>query len=230
MRSTAGSTTRTGTMTRPEAAGRVRRFTAAERWVHRSTGLLMLVCLVTAACLYLGPLAQLVGRRHLMVTLHEWSGISLPLPFLLGLFSPAFRADLRRINRFAVYDRQWLRAVRKRRNRPEARPAGKFNAGQKLYAGWIAGAVLVMMFTGLLMWFMGLLPFVSRTSAIFVHDILAWAIAFVLLGHMRKAYEDPEARLGMRTGYVSRSWAERYHSRWLGEGRTGTVSKKADKV
>jgi formate dehydrogenase subunit gamma len=38
---------------------------------------------------------------------------------------------------------------------------------------------------------------------------------------MRKAFEDPEARLGMRTGYVSRSWAERYHSRWLREERTG---------
>jgi formate dehydrogenase subunit gamma len=230
MRSTAGSTTPTGTATRPEPPGRVRRFSTAERWVHRTTGYLMLVCLVTAACLYLGPLAQLVGRRHLMVTVHEWSGIALPLPFLLGLLSPAFRADLRRINRFAVYDRQWLRAVRRRRTSPQARPSGKFNAGQKIYAGWIAGAVLMMMFTGLLMWFMGLLPFISRTSAIFVHDLLAWAITFVVLGHMRKAYEDPEARLGMRTGYVSRSWAQRYHSRWLREERDGSVTERADEA
>ncbi|MFF4836409.1 cytochrome b/b6 domain-containing protein [Streptomyces sp. NPDC001315] len=230
MRSTAGSTTPTGTATRPEPPGRVRRFSTAERWVHRTTGYLMLLCLVSAACLYLGPLAQLVGRRHLMVTVHEWSGISLPLPLLLGLFSAEFRADLRRINRFAVYDRQWLRAVRRRRTSPEARPAGKFNAGQKIYAGWIAGAVLVMMFTGLLMWFMGLLPFISRTSAIFVHDLLAWAITFVVLGHMRKAFEDPEARLGMRTGYVSRSWADRYHSRWLREERAGDVAGKSNQV
>lgn len=217
MRSTAGSTAPTGTP--PEPDGRVRRFSTAERMVHRATGYLMLLCLVSAACLYFGPLALLVGQRHLMITVHEWSGISLPLPTLLGLLSPAFRADLRRLNRFAVYDRQWLRAVRRRRKSPEARPAGKFNAGQKLYAGWIAGAVLVMMFTGLLMWFMGLLPGISRTSAIFVHDILAWAITFVLLGHMRKAFEDPEARLGMRTGYVSRRWAQRYHSRWLRDER-----------
>ncbi|GCB51986.1 cytochrome b/b6 domain-containing protein [Streptomyces sp. NL15-2K] len=226
MRSTADSTTPTGAATRPEHDGRLRRFSTAERMVHRATGYLMLLCLVTAACLYLGPLAQLVGRRHLMVTVHEWSGISLPLPFLLGLLSPAFRADLRRLNRFAVYDRQWLRAVRRRRTSPEARPAGKFNAGQKLYAGWIAVAVLIMMFTGLLMWFMGLLPFISRTSAIFVHDIVAWAITFVVLGHMRKAFEDPEARLGMRTGYVSRSWAQRYHSRWLREEQVSDVSER----
>ena len=217
MRSTAGSTAPTGTP--PERDGRIRRFSTAERLVHRATGWLMVLCLVSAACLYFGPVALLVGRRHLMVTVHEWSGVSLPLPTLLGLLSPAFRADLRRLNRFAVYDRQWLRAVRRRRKSPEARPAGKFNAGQKLYAGWIAGAVLVMTSTGLLMWFIGLLPAISRTSVIFVHDTLAWAIAFVLIGHMRKAFEDPEARLGMRTGYVSRSWAQRYHSRWLREER-----------
>ncbi|WP_427165176.1 cytochrome b/b6 domain-containing protein [Streptomyces sp. C1-1] len=229
MRSTAGSTVPTGTAVRPEHEGRVRRFSTAERMVHRATGHPMLLCLVSAACLYLGPLAQLVGRRHLLVTVHEWSGISLPLPFLLGLLSPAFRADLRRLNRFAVYDRRWLRAVRRRRTSPEARPAGKFNAGQKLFAGWIAGAVLVMLCTGLLMWFTGLLPFVSRTSAIFVHDLVAWAITFVLLGHMGKAFEDPEARLGMRTGHVSRAWAQRYHSRWLREERrTGEGAKGAE--
>ncbi|MFI6661552.1 cytochrome b/b6 domain-containing protein [Streptomyces sp. NPDC050523] len=221
MRSTAGSTTPTGTMPRPEPQhpGRVSRFSTAERMVHRATGLLMLACLVSAACLYLAPLAQLVGRRALLVTVHEWTGISLPLPFLLGLLSTEFRADLRRLNRFAVCDRQWLRAVRRCRTSPEARPAGKFNAGQKLYAGWLAGAVLVMAFTGLLMWFTGLLPLISRTSAIFVHDLLAWAIVIAVLGHMRRAFADPEARLGMRTGYVDRTWAERHHSRWLREER-----------
>ncbi|MFE7750272.1 cytochrome b/b6 domain-containing protein [Streptomyces sp. NPDC057428] len=229
MRSTAGSTGRTGTVQPPERGGKVRRFSTAERMVHRATGWLMLLCLATAACLYLGPLAQLVGRRRLMVTVHEWSGILLPLPFLLGLLSPEFRADLRRLNRFAVYDKQWLRSARIRLMSPQARPAGKFNAGQKLYAGWIAGAVLVMMATGLLMWFMGLLPAVSRTSAIFVHDCLAWAITIVLIGHMRKAYEDPEARLGMRTGYVSRSWAARYHAHWLRHDAAKGETPDADK-
>ena len=75
------------------------------------------------------------------------------MPFLLGLASRAFRADLRRLNRFGPHDRTWLRAARRRDRRPASRPAGKFNAGQKVYAAWIAGAVLVMLATGLLMWF-----------------------------------------------------------------------------
>lgn len=93
--------------------------------VHRATAALMVLCVATAACLYIGPLAQAVGRRYLMATAHEWSGILLPVPFLLGLFSADFRADLRRLNRFAPYDRRWLRAVRRRSAAPSERPAGK---------------------------------------------------------------------------------------------------------
>ncbi|MFJ2559808.1 MULTISPECIES: cytochrome b/b6 domain-containing protein [unclassified Streptomyces] len=194
-----------------------RRFTPAERWVHRTTGALMLVCVASAACLYLPQLAELVGRRLLVGTVHQWSGLLLPVPALLGLASRAFCADLGRLNRFLPYDREWLRAVRRRDRRPEARPAGKFNAGQKLYAGWIAGAVLVMLGTGLLMWFTGLVPIVWRTSATFLHDWLALAVGAVLVGHMLKAYGDPQARRGMRTGSVERRWAEREHPHWKEE-------------
>ncbi|MFJ2440418.1 MULTISPECIES: cytochrome b/b6 domain-containing protein [unclassified Streptomyces] len=177
----------------------------------------MLLCVGTAACLYLPFLAELVGRRALVTTVHQWSGLLLPVPVLLGLFSRALRADLRRLNRFLPYDTRWLRSAVRRDHRPEARPAGKFNAGQKIYAGWIAGAVLVMLGTGLMMWFTGLTPLIWRTSATFVHDWLALAIGVVLLGHIAKAYADPEARRGMRTGSVERGWAEREHPHWMEE-------------
>jgi formate dehydrogenase subunit gamma len=196
MTSTVDSKGATGKMTRSDPPGKISRFSPADRLVHRATGWLMLVCLASAACLYLGPLAQLVGQRYLLGTIHRWSGILLPAPLLIGLCSSTLRADLRRLNRFAVYDRQWLRAVRKQVKSPSARPAGKFNAGQKIYAGWIAGAVLVMMFTGLLMWFSGFLSFISRTSAILIHDVVAWAITFVVIAHIRKAYGDPRGLEG----------------------------------
>lgn len=172
----------------------------------------MAFCAGAAACLYFPPLGELVGRRLLVVTVHETSGLLLPVPVLLGLFSASFRADLRRLNRFATYDSEWLRmAVR----RLKSRPAGKFNAGQKLYAAWIAGAVPIMLCTGLLMWFGGLLPWIPRGSTIFVHDWLAQAVAVVLAGHIRLAQRDPLAREGMCTGYVRRSWARREHPNWL---------------
>ncbi|MFD8981899.1 cytochrome b/b6 domain-containing protein [Streptomyces sp. NPDC059564] len=194
-----------------EPAPRVRRFSRAERWIHRTTGALTGVCVASAGALYLPQLAELVGRRHLVVTVHVWSGLLLLVPFLLGLGSRAFRADLRVLNRFGPHDRVWLRSALRRRG---PRPAGKFNAGQKVYAAWLAGAVLVMLGTGLLMWFTGFAPLVWRTGATFVHDWLALALGLVLAGHIGKALGDPEARRGMRTGFVGRWWADGEHPLW----------------
>lgn len=193
---------------------RVPRFSPAERWVHRVTAVLMGVCVGTAACLYLPQLAELVGRRELVVRVHEWSGLLLPVPVLAGLVSRAFRKDLRLLNRFGAHDGVWLRAALRRDARPESRPAGKFNAGQKVYAAWIAGAVLVMVGTGLLMWFTHLAPLMWRTSATFVHDWLALTIGIVLAGHIGMAMARPEARRGLRTGSVSKEWAEEEHPLW----------------
>ncbi|MGW5511061.1 cytochrome b/b6 domain-containing protein [Streptomyces albogriseolus] len=198
----------------PPAAAAVRRFAPAQRRAHRATALLMGVCVATAACLYVPQLAQLAGRRALVVTLHQWSGLLLPVPVLAALVSRAFRADLARLNRFGPHDRVWLRAALRRDRRPASRPAGKFNAGQKLYAAWIAGATLVMLGTGLLMWFTHLTPLVWRTAATFVHDWLALTVGIVLAGHVGMALADPEARRGLRTGSVRREWAEREHPLW----------------
>ncbi|MFJ3830886.1 hypothetical protein ACIPWI_23400 [Streptomyces sp. NPDC090046] len=95
MTSTPGSARPTGAATPPlsEPARPVGRFTRAERWVHRTTAALTLVCVATAAALYVPQIAELVGRRHLVVTVHEWAGILLPAPFLLGLASATFVHD-----------------------------------------------------------------------------------------------------------------------------------------
>jgi formate dehydrogenase subunit gamma len=208
----AGAGAGVGSGSGADAPARVRRFTPAERWIHRTTAALMGVCVVTAACLYLPALAELVGRRALVVTVHQWSGLLLPLPVLAGLASRAFRADVGRLNRWGPHDRVWLRAARRRT--PGPRPAAKFNAGQKVYAAWIAGATLVMLATGLIMWFTHLTPLAWRTSATFVHDWLALTIGIVLAGHIGMALGDPEARRGLRTGLVSKEWADREHPLW----------------
>ncbi|MGW1772705.1 cytochrome b/b6 domain-containing protein [Streptomyces sp. NPDC002104] len=206
---------------------RVARFGPAVRRVHLATATLTGVCLATAACLYLPPLAELVGRRHLVVTVHEWSGLLIPAPVLLGLGSRAFRGDLRRLNRFGPHDRTWLRAALRRDRRPSARPAGKFNAGQKLYASWSAGAALVMLGTGLLMWFTGLAPLPLRTGATFVHDWLAIAMGVAVGGHVMMAVRDPEARRGMRTGSVAAGWARREHPLWRPDGSSASGASGA---
>jgi formate dehydrogenase subunit gamma len=190
----------------------VDRFTRAERWVHRATALLMGTCLMTAFVLYYGPLSLAVGHRHVVELVHVYAGYALPVPMLLGLGSAAYRADLRVLNRFTPEDWRWLRS---RNRRDGTFGVGKFNAGQKLNASLVAGSVVVMVGTGTLMFFTGLVRLSWRTGATFVHDWFALGLGLLVLGHLWFAIADPQAREGMRTGRVDRRWAEKEHPAWV---------------
>jgi formate dehydrogenase subunit gamma len=189
------------------------RFGPASRAVHRATAVLGLICLATAAALYLEPVAEIVGRRALVVQVHVWSGLALPVPALLGLASRAVRVDYRLLNRWTWVDREWLR----RRDRRTARlPVGKFNAGQKLNASLSAGGGLVLLGTGIVLAYGRRWPLDLRIGATFVHDWTAFAILLLVVGHLWFASHDEDARRGMRTGFVRTGWALREHPAWAG--------------
>jgi formate dehydrogenase subunit gamma len=190
------------------------RFTAAERWVHRSVAVLMGLLILTAALLFFPDLGGIIGNRPTVRLVHEVAGWVLPIPLLLAVLSRAFRQDAGRLNRFHPSDWQWLRS----RDRRSGRIAvGKFNAGQKLNSAFTLGAIIVMFGTGMIMFFSSLFPDAIRTGATFVHDWLTLAVVIVVAGHTYMAYNDATARAGMRTGSVPREWAEREHAAWAAE-------------
>ena len=198
-----------------ELGATVARFTPAQRWVHRVTGLLMGACLITAFVLYYGPVSLAIGHRHTVELVHVWAGYALAAPLLLGLLSSAYRADLRVLNRFSREDWRWLRSKNRRDGSFEV---GKFNAGQKLNASLTAGSIVVLLGTGTLMFWTGLARLAWRTGATFVHDWFALGLGLLVLGHIWFAISDPEARDGMRTGRVRRNWAEKEHPAWVERG------------
>lgn len=190
------------------------RFTRAERWVHRSLGVVLGVLMVTGALLFFPDLGALVGNRALVSQVHEITGWLVPLPLLLALASRAFRADAGRLNRFQPTDWEWLRSRDRRSGRI---PVGKFNAGQKLNAALTLGSVIVLFGTGMVMFWSSLFTDSVRTGATFVHDWLALAFGILVLGHIWMAFNDATARLGMRTGSVPEEWARREHGAWAAE-------------
>jgi formate dehydrogenase subunit gamma len=202
------------TASRPASSRRIERFSRAERYLHRTTAGLMVACIVTAAVLYNGSISLRVGHRHVVELIHVYCGFALPVPMLLGLISRAYRADLSRLNRFGAADWRWLRS---RNRRAGIVRVGKFNAGQKLNAWLSCAAILVLLATGVIMYFIGLAPLAWRTGATFVHDWFALGVGLLVVGHVYQALKDPEARRGMRHGSVAVSWAEAQHGRWAEE-------------
>jgi formate dehydrogenase subunit gamma len=205
-------------MTRPAEPRAVEpelpRFGRTARWVHGALGVLMLVCLLTAAVLYMSSLQVLVGHRRVVELVHVWCGLALPVPLLLGLASAGYRAELRRLNRFTPADWRWLRSRTRRDGRI---PVGKYNAGQKLNGSLSTGAIGVLLLTGVVMLSTDLAPLSWRTGATLVHDWTALAVGLLVLGHTSFALRDPVALRSLRTGTVHRDWARREHSAWAAE-------------
>jgi formate dehydrogenase subunit gamma len=187
------------------------RFGPGSRAVHQATAVLGLTCLATAAALYLEPIAELVGRRGLVVQIHVWSGLALPVPILLGLASRAVRSDYRLLDRWTRVDRDWLR---RRDRRTAGLPVGKFNAGQKLNASLSAGGGLVLLGTGIVLEYGRRWPLDLRIGATFVHDWTAFAVLLLVVGHIWFATHDQDALRGIRTGQVPVLWALLEHPAW----------------
>jgi formate dehydrogenase subunit gamma len=209
-------------MTRP--VDRVLRFDLSSRLVHAVTGVLTIVCILSAVVLYNPVPANLVGSRHTVRAIHVWCGLALPFPLLLGLVSRAFRSDLRRLNRFTGHDWRWLRPAR---SGPGPIVVGKFNAGQKLNAALSGGALAVLLLTGSVMYFTHRTPLSWRSGATFTHDWFALALGLLVLGHISVAVRRPVAMRAMVTGWVPLAWARHEHRAWADEVAPSAVNESS---
>ena len=95
--------------------------------------------------------------------------------------------------------------------------ADKFNPGQKLNAIFIAAVIILMLATGAVLQWFRLFPVPWRVGATFVHDVFAYAIFAVVIGHVIVALAHPESLRSMFSGWVSEKWAAKHAPSWLNE-------------
>ena len=197
---------------------RVVRFSRTERYLHWTNATLFLLLLATGMTLYVPALSTAVGRRVLVKDIHVYSGLLLPVPLLLAYGSrgrDSVRRDVRRFARWSTDDRRWLFSFgRRARGR-----LGKFNAGQKLNAIFVAGCIPLMLATGGIMRWFDPFPLAWRTGATFVHDWIALVLLVVVVGHIAKALAEPIALRSMARGTMPAGHVERRHPRWWAEVR-----------
>ncbi len=200
----------------PRSVSRIVRFDGVQRAAHWANALLFGILMLTALPLYFPSLSDVVGRRALVASIHVWAGVALPVPILMSLLGPwgkRMRRDIRRINIWTREEVVWLRAL----GRKAPQVVDKFNPGQKLNAIFIGGSILVMLVTGFILKWFRFFPVSWRTGATFVHDVLAFAIFAVVIGHILFAVTHREAMRAMVKGWVTESWAARHAPGWLKE-------------
>jgi formate dehydrogenase subunit gamma len=193
---------------------RILRFDRVERAAHWANAVLFGILMATALPLYFVQVDRFVGRRVLVENIHVWSGVALPIPLIISLAGPwgeRLRQDVRRFNLWTAAELRWLWSLG-RRSVPDP---DKFNPGQKLNALFIAGSIVVMLGTGLILKWYRFFPLSWRTGATFVHDVLALGIFIVVFGHIVFAVTHRDALRSMFRGWVTESWARRHAAGWL---------------
>ncbi len=121
--------------------------------------------------------------------------------------------------RFTDYDKEWLRKQGGYFGGKEVEvPAGRLNAGQKIFLWLTALLSLIMGVTGVLLIFKNSLPLtfncvLSTIHGLFAVIFLAAVIAHAYLGTIA----NPGTWRALIDGRVGRKWAKKHHSEWYKE-------------
>lgn len=203
------------TRTPPEVTLRILRFDRVQRAAHWANAALFGVLMVTAIPLYFGSLFGVVLQRHVIEMIHLWSGLALPLPIVVSLLGPwghQMRRDVRRVNYWTRDEIRWIMSMGK-----TLLKADKFNPGQKLNSIFIGASIVVLLATGSMLQWFRFFPVPWRTGATFVHDVFAWAVFVVILGHIVVALTHRDSLTSIFTGGISDTWARAHAANWLKE-------------
>ena len=162
---------------------------ATEKVLHWSVAAAVLLMLVTGVLMYVPALSVGVGERFWVRSLHLAGalGMLLALVALAALRPREVGALERQLSALDHSDWEWLRRpwdVFVDRA-PSAVPvAGRFNAGQKLFAALVAGLLAALLLTGIPMfwwgWFSAELVARSRD----LHLLAAFAATALIAGHI----------------------------------------------
>jgi formate dehydrogenase subunit gamma len=209
------------------SGGRILRYTLSERINHWVAGLTYIYCLLTGLAFwspYLFWLAVVLGGGSTARFWHPWFG-------LIFLASVVWMFRIwRREMRITEVDRAWEKAISRyiRNEDEDLPPIGRFNYGQKLFF-WVMlyGAILLVV-SGVAMWFVESIPGSLRwlrDLAVLVHVTVALVTigAFIIHVYMGTAM----VRGGFTSivrGEVSPEWAKMHHRLWYNHV-TGTAGK-----
>ena len=193
------------------------RFTFLHRVVHWVVGMTFVVLLLTGLAFSypsLFWLTTLLGGGPAARVLHPQIGavfgVGLLVMFVLWVRDMFLDAP----------DRQWLGAIKHyaAHEHDKVPPAGKYNAGQKLFF-WLQSLLGVLFVaTGLLLWFPESFGSELLNAMRLLHFAAALAGGLLLILHVylgTVAY--PGTARGMIDGKVTTAWARLHHPRWSGE-------------
>jgi formate dehydrogenase subunit gamma len=211
----------TGAVSRSSSASQngetIVRYTFGERVNHWIGALSYVYLLITGLAFwspYLYWLAAVVGGGAVARSWHPWFG----LIFTASIFwtFAEWRGDMK----IDDADRAWGKAIPEYIKNEDDRlpPVGRFNYGQKLFFWGIFYGVILLLLSGVALWYTETFPWnlrFVRYAAILIHASVALITIGLFLIHVYMSAVLEEGSFGsMVTGSVTRAWAWTFHRTW----------------
>jgi formate dehydrogenase subunit gamma len=212
-----------------EPGERILRYTLSERLHHWVGALFYIYCLITGLAFwspYMYWLAAVVGGGPTARFWHPWFGLA--FTFSMSWMYKMWRGDMVTTDA----DRRWKKAIKYYiENDDQHLPAeGRFNYGQKLFFWLMFYGVILLVISGVGLWFVESIPWSLRWLrylAVTVHVSAALATigGFIIHVYMGTAM----VRGGFTSiirGEVSTAWARTHHRLWYEQVTKGKSAEK----
>ncbi len=197
--------------------GRVLRYSYHERLIHWMAGFSYLYLLLTGLSFWspwLFWIAVVLGGGTISRELHPWAGLIFVLAtwLMYRMWSSQMRET--------TADKAWWNAIGHYiRNEDDQVPtADRFNPGQKLLFWGFFWCGIILLLTGLVLWFPNYIPWqlnFLRLICVILHPIAALVTIALFMIHVYMGTAMERGAFGsVIRGDVSRAWMEHHHRTW----------------
>jgi formate dehydrogenase subunit gamma len=216
---------------RDERPRRFLRYAFGERLVHAAAAISYVYLLLTGLAFWTPALfwiAVALGGGFLTRALHPWVGV-----FFAAVVAIMF-VQWRREMKTTPADREWRKALGHYvRNEDRLVPhAGRFNLGQKQLFWLMAWGALLLLVSGVVLWFPEAIPWSwrgVREAAVLVHAIAALATIGGFIVHLYMGlFVVPGGLDAIVHGEVSESWAKQHHRAWVDDMTRSSAEARPD--
>lgn len=193
----------------------LQRYTAHERANHWVVGISFILLALSGLAFFhpvFFPLVNLFGGGTWARILHPFIGVIMAASFA-GLY---FR--FKGLNVMTDADREWLRQAKQMvdgndHHMPEQ---GKYNGGQKAMFWAMAGSVVLLFVSGLLIWraYFDFFPVGLVRFGAVIHAAVAAVMIAMIIVHVYAAIWTKGTIRAMWYGTVTRAWAKQHHRAW----------------
>lgn len=199
---------------------RILRYTFHERATHWVAALSYIYLLLTGLAFWspwLFWLAALFGGGPLSRMLHPWAGLLFTAAIIYMAVMWARQMET------TANDKAWFQSLRFYITNQDDKmpPAGRFNAGQKLLFWGFLFCGLLLLISGVILWFTEQVPWNLRDlryASVLIHPAAAMLTIGLFMIHVYMSVFAERGAFGsIIRGDVSEKFAQRYHPGWYEE-------------